>query len=634
MMSQYTFSNLWSTSIHAARRWAGGLLLSICATAVWAAPVETGTWQHGLSAYLPPKYSREYQHFEYVNPAAPKGGLLRLGNPDRRTSIDKLNPFTIKGVAPAAMMMFMFESLCSFSMDEPQAMYGLLAESMLVAPDLSSISFRLHPLARFSNGDPVTAEDVADSFTRQRGKLILPTYAGPLAGAERVVIVDGRTVRFDLKERSVEALFSLGYMRIFSKKWGAGKPLSEIVEEPPIASGPYTIAKLQMPSRIEFKRNPQYWAQDLPVRRGHFNFDRIVYRMYKDLDVKREAFKAGEFDITRELAARAFVRIHKGPKWDDGRIVKKAWPVDTGSMLQAFDFNLRKPKFQDIRVREAIMRAWDFEAYNRYGTFTRANSIFNNTVFAAKGEPSADELKLLEPYRDQLPKEVFGPPFRAPRNDTHPNALRENLKRAAELLAEAGWKIAADGVLRNANGDAFTIEFLEPSQLGRFTEFEINLKKLGIQYTERLVDFSLYRRRLETFDFEMIIIVEGKFTIPNPIDLRNIYGSAGADAPGSNAYRGVKSPAVDALIERINSAANIDELLAASRALDRVIMWNHWQIPQLFTTAEPTSYWNKFGIPKVQARYFQIDSMPNVNSQPWPLWTWWDKSLDGKPSTQ
>ena len=634
MMSQYTFSNLWSTSIHAARRWAGGLLLSICATAVWAAPVETGTWQHGLSAYLPPKYSREYQHFEYVNPAAPKGGLLRLGNPDRRTSIDKLNPFTIKGVAPAAMMMFMFESLCSFSMDEPQAMYGLLAESMLVAPDLSSISFRLHPLARFSNGDPVTAEDVADSFTRQRGKLILPTYAGPLAGVERVVIVDGRTVRFDLKERSVEALFSLGYMRIFSKKWGAGKPLSEIVEEPPIASGPYTIAKLQMPSRIEFKRNPQYWAQDLPVRRGHFNFDRIVYRMYKDLDVKREAFKAGEFDITRELAARAFVRIHKGPKWDDGRIVKKAWPVDTGSMLQAFDFNLRKPKFQDIRVREAIMRAWDFEAYNRYGTFTRANSIFNNTVFAAKGEPSADELKLLEPYRDQLPKEVFGPPFRAPRNDTHPNALRENLKRAAELLAEAGWKIAADGVLRNANGDAFTIEFLEPSQLGRFTEFEINLKKLGIQYTERLVDFSLYRRRLETFDFEMIIIVEGKFTIPNPIDLRNIYGSAGADAPGSNAYRGVKSPAVDALIERINSAANIDELLAASRALDRVIMWNHWQIPQLFTTAEPTSYWNKFGIPKVQARYFQIDSMPNVNSQPWPLWTWWDKSLDGKPSTQ
>ena len=220
MMSQYTFSNLWSTSIHAARRWAGGLLLSICATAVWAAPVETGTWQQGLSAYLPPKYSREYQHFEYVNPAAPKGGLLRLGNPDRRTSIDKLNPFTIKGVAPAAMMMFMFESLCSFSMDEPQAMYGLLAESMLVAPDLSSLSFRLHPLARFSNGDPVTAEDVADSFTRQRGKLILPTYAGPLAGAERVVIVDGRTVRFDLKERSVEALFSLGYMRIFSKKWG------------------------------------------------------------------------------------------------------------------------------------------------------------------------------------------------------------------------------------------------------------------------------------------------------------------------------------------------------------------------------------------------------------------------------
>jgi len=633
MSTSPIFSPPGHRALRAARRWLGRLLLGAGCGVALAAPVPTGTWEHALSAYQSPKYAKDFRHFEYVNPDAPKGGLLRLGNPDRRTSIDKLNPFTIKGVAPAALDMFMFESLCSFSMDEPQAMYGLLAESMLVAPDLSSISFRLNPLARFNNGDPVTPEDVADSFKRLKGKLVSPTYSTPLAGVERAVVVDANTVRFDLKERTVDTLFALGYMRVFSRKWGGGKPLSDVVADRPIATGPYTIAELQMPSRIELQRNPQYWARDLPVRRGHFNFDRIAYRMYKDLDVKREAFKAGEFDLTREMAARAYARIHKGPKWDDGRIAKKAWQVDTGSMLQAFDFNLRRPKFQDIRVREAIMHAWDFESYNRLGTFHRANSIFNNTEFAASGEPTADELKLLEPFRAQLPKTVFGPAFKAPRNDTHPNALRDNLKHAAQLLAEAGWKVADDGVLRNAQGEAFTLEYLEPSQVGRNPEFERNLKKLGIQYNERLVDFSLYRRRLETFDFDVVIIVEGKFTLPNPSDLRSIYGSAEADVEGGGNYRGVKSPAVDALIERIGAASTMDELLTAAHALDRVIMWNHWQIPQLFTRTEPTSYWNKFGIPKVQARYFQIDSIPNEHSQPWPLWTWWDKSLEAKPAT-
>jgi microcin C transport system substrate-binding protein len=596
-----------------------------------AAPIETGTWQHALSAYQPPKYGPDFKNFEYVNPNAPKGGLLRLSNPDRRTSIDKLNPYTIKGVPPAAVTYFMFEPLATLSMDEPQAMYGLIAEAMLVAPDLSSISFRINPKARFNNGDPVTPEDVIDSLKRLRGKLVLPAISSSLAGVERAVAVDANTVRFDLKERSLDTVFSVGSLPVFSRKWGGGKPLADIIEETPITTGPYTIASLQMPSKIEMKLNPQYWARDLPVRKGHFNFDRIAYRMYKDLDVRREAFKAGEFDLIRENVARAFSRIHKGPKWDDGRIIKKAFQVDTGSMLQAFDFNLRNPKFQDIRVREAIMIAWDFEAYNRLGTFYRANSIFNNTNFASVGEPSADELKLLEPFRAELPKQVFGPAFTAPRNDTHPNALRDNLRRAADLLAQAGWNVAPDGMLRNAKGEAFTIEFLEPSSVGRNPEFERNLLKLGIVYTERLVDFSLYRKRLETYDYEVIIIVEGKFTLPSASDLKRLYGSKEADTPGGSNYRGVKSRAVDDLVERIEKASNMDELLTAARALDRVIMWNHWQVPQLFVRTEPTSYWNKFGIPTTQARYYAIDSMPNEHSQPWPLWTWWDKSLDKSP---
>ena len=604
------------------------LACGLAAQAAQAAPVVTGSWEHALTAYGQPKYPRGFSHFDYAHPQAPKGGLLKLGNPDRLTSFDKFNPFTVKGSAPTAMLMFVFETLAIASMDEPSTLYGLIAEEMMLAPDLSSISFRIHPKARFSNGDPVTPADVVHSFKMLTSKEASPTYRTGYAAIARAVVVDERTVRLELKERSLNAAFTAAGLQVFSAKWGAGKPLDQIVDEQPIATGPYVVDKVEMPRRVEFQLRSDYWARDLPTRRGFFNFDRIVYRMYKDQDVRREAFKAGEFDIYKEYSASKYARLHQGAKWRDGRIIKQAFQVNTGSMLQAFDFNLRRPKFQDIRVREAIMRAWDFEVYNRFGTFVRANSMFNNTPFAAAdGPPSAAELALLEPFRDELPAQVFGPAFRAPRNDTGPNALRDNLRRAQELLAEAGWKVAADGLLRNAAGEAFTIEFLEPSQVGRNQAFERNLLKLGIEYTERLVDFALYRRRLEVFDYDMIVIVEGKFTQPNAADLDSLYGSAGATQDGSNNFRGVKSRAVDTLIKRIRDAASMAELLTASHALDRVVMWNHWQIPQLFTRTEPSSYWDKFGMPAVQARYMSIDSFASRYSAPWPLWTWWDKQL-------
>ena len=604
-----------------------GAVLLACGVAAAGQPVPVGTWEHAISAYQPPKYPRGFPHFEYVNPAAPKGGVLKLGNPDRRSSFDKFNPYTVKGVAPAAMTMFVFESLAFTAMDEPNTFYGLLAEEMLVAPDLSSISFRIHPKARFYNGDAVTPEDVVHSFVQLSGKGAAPAYQTAFAVVSRAVAVDARTVRFDLKDRTLDALGTAAGLPVFSRKWGAGKPFNQIVTEQPIATGPYQIDKIEMPRRLELRRNPDYWAKDLPVRLGFFNFDRIVYRMYKDDAVRREAFKAGEFDIMKEYRASAYARQHQGAKWRDGRIVKQVFTVDTGSMMQAFDFNLRLPKFQDIRVREAIMRAWDFEAYNKYGTFARANSMFNNTEFAAEGSPSPAELALLEPYRSELPPQVFGPAFKAPRNDTGPNALRDNLRRAQELLNDAGWKVAADGKLRNAAGEAFDITYLEPSQPGRNAEFQRNLLKLGITYTERLVDFALFRRRLENFDFDMVVIVEGHFTLPSASDLESIYGSKGAAQEGSNNFRGVKSRAVDDLIDRIGKADSLADLRTASRALDRVVMWNHWQIPQLFTRTEPSSYWNRFGLPKVQAKYMSIDSFANAYSAPWPLWTWWDKSL-------
>jgi microcin C transport system substrate-binding protein len=595
------------------------------------APIVTGRWVHALTAFGEPRYPADYPHRAYADPAAPKGGTLRLSNGDRRSSFDKLNMFTLKGNAPIGISMFMVESLCEFSMDEPASLYGLLAESMLVAPDLSTFTLRLRPEARFSNGDPVLAADVVDSVRRQQGPQVQPTYASPLSVLSGVEALDERTVRFHLKERTLDAVFNVGMTWVFSRKWGQGKPLKDIVDEPPIASGPYLVDKTEMPSRIEFRLNPAYWARDLPVRRGFFNFERVAYNLYNDVAVRREAFKAGDFHLMRELSSSAFERLHAGAKWRDGRIVKRAWQTDHGSLQQAMDFNLRRSRFQDIRVREALMRAWDYEAMDKRRAFVRCNSEFNNSPFAAVGLPTAAEQALLEPFRHELPATVFGPPFRAPVNQPPPR-LRENLKIAARLLTEAGWTVGADGFRRNAKGELLTLEYLLPSKPAGSSPFGVNLLKLGVKYTERQVDFAIYRRRLlETRDYDLVVIVEGNFTLPNAADLHQIYHSSGADAPGSYNFRGVKSPAVDALIDRIARARTMDELVAASRALDRVIMWNHWQIPQLYSSTERTSYWNRFGIPTTQARYFQVDSIPDAHSNPWPLWCWWDLASDRRP---
>ena len=595
-----------------------------------AAPVQ-GVWTHAYAAYGKPKYPPDFQHFAYANPVAPKGGTLYLRNPDRRSSFDKYNPFTTRGNAPAGVSLFMFESLAVLSGDEPMTMYGLLAEAMLVAPDKSQVTFRLNPKARFYDGTPVTAADVKHSLDMLKSKFASPALQNVLSGVERAVVVDERTVRFDLKERSDDTVFLVGGLGVFSRQWGLGpdgktKPFDQIVDEYPITTGPYTIAAADSGRRIEFKRNPDYWARDLPVRRGFFNFDRIVYRYYKDGDVAREAFKAGEFDILKEYSARSWARQHKGPKWDDGRIVKDPFPTAFGQGLQAYDFNLRRPKFQDIRVREAINLSYDFEmTINRYGAYTRADSLFNNTEFAAVGLPSPQELKLLEPFRKDLPAAVFGPAFEAPRTNGDPIQLRRNLLKARELFNAAGWKLAADGRLRNAAGEAFEIEYMRPGESpSTLPEWQQNLEKLGARLKLRDVDFALFRRRLDEYDFDMVAIVEGTFTLPSASSLINTYGSKAADEKGNGNYRGVKSAAVDSLIKAIGNARTIAELRTASRALDRVVMWNWWQVPDLYFAKERASYWNKFGMPAVRPLYYTIES-PNDAYPAWPVTTWWIK---------
>jgi len=522
----------------------------------------------------------------------------------------------------------MFEPLAILSMDEPQAMYGVLAQEMMVAPDLSSVSFRLHPKARFYNGEPVTPADVVYSLERVKSKEASPTSQIAHADIERAVAVDARTVRIDLKARTVDAVFAAGGVAVFSRQWGAGKKFDEVVLDPPITTGPYLIDRYELPGRIEFKLNPNYWARDIPSRRGHFNFERIRYRMYNDEAVAREAFKAGEFDIFKEYRASAWKRQHQGPKWRDGRIIKAALKTGTGQGLQSIHLNTRRPIFQDIRVREALVLAWDFDRYNQNKTFSHSHSVFNNSEFAAVGTPSPEELKLLEPFRAELPPRVFGPAFVPPSNLTGPNALRQNLRRARDLLAEAGWKVAPDGRLRNARGEPFEFEYLEPGSPGRMIDFQRNLEKLGIGFKERIVDFALYRRRLQQYDFDVVVIVEGDFSLPSAADLASSYGSQAADEPGNNNFRGVKSRAVDHLIKALGEATTMDELRTAARALDRVVMWNFWQIPQVYVSEEQISYWNKFGIPTVQAKYFVADSYPSASSAPWPLWTWWLKDAN------
>jgi peptide/nickel transport system substrate-binding protein/microcin C transport system substrate-binding protein len=589
-------------------------------------PAPAEPWTHAYAAFGQPKYPRGFDHFGYVNADAPKGGTINLRNPDRRSSFDKFNPFTVKGNAPAGMAIFMFESLTVLSGDELQTMYGLLAEDIAVAPDKSSISFRLNPKARFSNGDPVTAADVKYSFESQSGKYAAPGLQASLVGVARLVVIDDRTVRFELKDRTTDMLFTVGGLTVFSRKWaltpdGAPKRFDEIVSEYPITSGPYTIAKADSGRRLEFRRNPAYWAANEGVRRGMFNWDRVVYRYYQDQAVAREAFKAGEFDIYKEYGGRSWVRQHKGPKWDDGRIKKDLFETSVGQGLQAYILNLRRPIFQDIRVREALDYTYDFDTVNRLKLFKRAESQFNNSEFAAQGLPSPGELKLLEPFRDELPPEVFGPPYRAPTTGRDPKRLRQNLLKARALLAEAGWKLAPDGKLRNAKGEAFEFEYLNPGEGGRLSDWQANLEKLGITLKERNVDFALYRRRLEEYDFDVVTIAGGDFTLPDATGLMTVFGSKAADEKGNNNFRGVKSPAADHLLKVMAEARTLDELRDAARALDRVIMWNHWQVPDLYASDEKASYWNKFGMPARRPLFFTIDTASGFLA--WPLETWW-----------
>ena len=574
---------------------------------------------HAYSQFGDIKYPAGFKHFEWVNPDAPKGGDIDLVAPLRITNFDKYNPYTLKGTAPPGIGL-VFESLLTGTMDEPTTAYGLLAEDVEVAADGLSATFRLNPAARFHDGTSVTAADVKHSFDMLMSKQAAPQYRVVFSEVKQAVVAAPRTVRFDFKSVNAELPLMVGGLPVFSRAWGAGKPFDQVVMDMPITSGPYKIGRLNFGRDITYQRDPNYWARDLNVRRGRYNFERITYKIYKDNTAQTEAFKAGEFDYLRTFSAREWARTYVGKKFDSGELIKAELPFKNAGDFQGFLINTRREKFKDPRVREALTLAFDFEWMNRqmmYNSYTRVRGFFNNSDFEAKGLPGPDELKVLLPLKKHLPEQVFAKEVPLPPSTNPPGSLRDNLRKARDLLAAAGWTYR-DGALRNAKGEAFTLEYLDSGGGERLiAPYFQALAKLGIAGEYRRADFALIRKRLDVFDFDLFTVRVPGSEAPGA-ELLDRYGSQSADTEGSSNLMGIKDPAIDALLNQAIASHTRPELIARLRALDRVLRHGHFVVPQFYSTSYRIAYRSgKFEQPKVMPQYYQAED--------WVISTWWRK---------
>lgn len=579
---------------------------------------------HGYALWGDLQYPAGFLQFAYVNPAAPKGGELRLVSNLRVSTFDKYNPFTVKGTAPAYLSGLMFDSLLVGSLDETAAGYGLLAQDVTVSDDRLSATFRLRPEARFHNGDPVRAVDVKHSFAMLMGRFASPAYRSALEELASVDVVDPLTVRFRFKRPNRELPLTVGGFPIFSHRWGedggVSKSFDQVVMDIPIGSGPYKIGPVVFGKDITYVRDPNYWAKDLNVRKGTANFDRITVKIYKDSTARLEALKAGEFDLMRFFSAGDWARRVNGRKFDTGELVKAEFKHRLPTGFQSYVLNTRRSKLQDVRVREALGLAIDFEWMSRqmfYGAYQRVQGLFGNTDCQATGLPDAAQLALLEPWRGRIPDAAFGPMAQAPRTDGD-NSLRNNLRRAQQLFKDAGWTYR-DGALRNAKGEVFEIEYLDSGEAGVRVvgPWARNLEKLGVKLNFRPVDFALYQQRLQKFEFDMTSIAYQGTHNPGQ-EFADLFGSKAADQEDSGNFSGVKSPAVDALVTRLTQAKTKAELLPACRALDRVISHSHLLIPQWSASTHRMAYnaWRLQG-PAQMPPYAQGES--------WAIDTWWAK---------
>ncbi|MDJ0684043.1 MAG: extracellular solute-binding protein [Alphaproteobacteria bacterium] len=560
-----------------------------------AAP--TGGPSHGFALNHALKYPADFTHLDYVNPNAPKGGAITL---EGSGTFDTLNPFIVRG-NPAVGLGRIYESLMSQVSDEDSAMYGLIAETIEVPDDESWVEFKLRPEARFHDGHPITSEDVAWTFQTllEKGR---PFYRFYYAAVERVETPDDHTVRFVLKEgENKEMPLILGQVLVLPKHYWEERDFDKTTLEPPLGSGAYRISAVNPGKSITYERVEDYWAQDLPVNVGLDNFDTVRYDFYRDRTISREAFKAGAIDLWAENSAKEWATAFNIPAVTNGAMQRAEFPHERVAPMQGFAFNLRKPKFQDPVVREALAYAWDYEWVNKtimYDAYKRTDSYFDNHELSAVGLPSEAELEILEPLRGQIPERVFTETYQPPSTDGS-GRNRTNLRTAAELLRDAGWTIQDGALTDGETGEPLRFEILLRSEtLAPHSQAWVRgLERLGIAATLRVVDDAQYRRLLDTFDFDVTVAGFAQSDSPGN-EQRDYWGSAAADREGSRNLIGIKDPAIDSLIENVIAAPDREALITRTRALDRVLLWNHFLVPMYHGETDRLAFWNRFGMPE------------------------------------
>jgi microcin C transport system substrate-binding protein len=609
------------------------LILLTCLLAVPAWAVQ------GMGMGYEPKYKADFKHFEYVNPDAPKGGSLSLST---QGTFNKLNPFTLKGQMATGMgwsangFVFVesglyFDALTVQSEDEPFSRYGLIASDMELAPDRLSITFKINNKARFTNGDPVLAKDVKHSFDTLTGKGATPTFKNYWADVKRAVLLDDMTIRFEFARVNSELHLVLGQLPVFSHKWPGNKKLDDVTLEPPIASGPYSIEKYDLGKSISYVRNKTYWAVNHPTRKGMYNFDRVSFSYFRDPVGELEAVNAGQFDAKDEAGVLNWMRRYQGKAFTSGQMVKKEFKHSRTTGMQGIVFNLRRDKFSDVRVREAIGLAFDFDWLNSRLFFNRrirTESYFNNNPdLVAQSVPDEQEMAIWKSLKTPLPPAIYDPIVRPPKSPDA-QALRANLKRAQTLLNDAGWRFY-DGALRNSKGQPLEIEFLYTSAVIEpvLSPFARNLAKLGIAFKYRRSDAAIIQKREAEFDFDMSVSILAGSSSPGN-ELYDDFSSKSAQQNGSGNLVGVADPLIDELIEVIVQSPDRSKLSAAARALDRILLKRYYLIPMYYSGYYFVASKPSLGHTK--------DVPPHSIAAFWIMTMWWDKQSQltipvGKP---
>lgn len=607
---------------------AAAILACLCAGPALAQGAgQTAEWRHATALLGQPKYPAGFPHFDYVDPQAPKGGLVRLG---AQGTFDNLNLIVagVKGELENGIGQI-YDTLMTQSLDEPSAEYGLIAESMRYPDDFSSVSFRLNPKARWHDGKPITPEDVIFSFERLKANN--PQYAfyyANVIGAEKT---GEREVTFRFDEKNNRELPQIvGQLPVLPKHWwegaradGSRRDPAQTTLEIPLGSGAYRLKGFDAGRSAVYERVPDYWAADLNVNVGKNNFDEIRYEYFRDATVLLEAFKGDQVDWRTENIARNWATAYDFPAVREGRVVKEEFPLRSVGRMQAFTLNLRRPIFQDQRVRRALNLALDYEDINRtifFGQYKRIDSFFEGTELASSGLPQGRELEILESVRDKVPASVFTEPYRNPAYDT-PEARRTNLRAALDLLKAAGWELKGRQLV-NARGEPFRMEFLgySPTDERYMLPYRQMLERIGIAVDLRIVDPAQYQNRIRSFDFDMTTYVWGQSLSPGN-EQRSYWGSVSADRPGSQNVAGIKNPGVDALIEKVIFAQSREDLVAATKALDRVLLAHDYVVPQWGIDTQRTARWDRFSRPA---------ELPRYGASAFPTVWWYDKARAAK----